>query len=66
MMKFRLTITFTKIISLLIAIGSILLSWALKDSVYWNIGIPAAAGLSLGRDVATNFGKNAKNTENLS
>lgn len=57
MMKFKITITFSKVISMLVAIFSVVLSWVLKDSVYWNVGIPAASGLALGRDLATNFGK---------
>lgn len=60
MMKFKITITFSKVIALIIAIASIVLSWVLKDSMYWNVGVPASAGLALGRDVAQNFGKNVK------
>lgn len=60
MMRFKITITFSKIIALLVTIASVILSWVLKDSIYWSIGIPAASGLALGRDLATNFGKNVK------
>lgn len=60
MMKFKITITFSKVISFMIAVVSMVLSWMLNDSIYWNVGIPASASLALGKDLATNFGKQCK------
>jgi len=56
-MKFSITVTFSKLISFFILVFAGLLSSETHDNTYWSIGIPMAASLALGRDLATNFGK---------
>jgi len=59
-MKFRITVNFSKLISFFILILAGILSFKTHDNTYWSIGIPMAASLALGRDLAINFGKQCK------
>ena len=59
-MKFRITINATKILAFLITLLSFILSYKTGDNSYWTMGVPMAISIALGRDLATNFGKNVK------
>lgn len=56
-LSLKLSITFTKLIGAVLILLSAALSFYIKDSEYFVVGIAAGSGLILGQNIGDQFGK---------